>query len=323
MTISESLLAKSIESITLAIELYNKPLIKYRTESVIILLINSWENVLKSLIKKKKWAKIYNKKRNESKSFHECLECVKSELGNSYSNDWYESTRVLYQERCKITHYHKGIDLLDYMLIQANIILFKNFVGKHFGKSIIKDRGWYILPVATELPYTDFDFVKNTSSLANASTEITSYLKKVVEIHTKQIESGVGTGILVNVKVSLENITRIKDASLIVGVNNTSDKKVSLSKEVKLSDEGRSVYIQEVTDALKKYRFHYKDILKAAREMKGHSQNRFTDFIKEIKQEKKVAFDWGTFSHLFPMKISKKFTYDESILEEYRKFLEL
>jgi len=42
MTISQNLLSKSIESITLAIELYNKPLIKYRRESVVILMINSW-----------------------------------------------------------------------------------------------------------------------------------------------------------------------------------------------------------------------------------------------------------------------------------------
>ncbi|MBI5126748.1 MAG: hypothetical protein HZA80_03230 [Candidatus Taylorbacteria bacterium] len=321
MTISENLLSKSIESITLAIELYNKPLIKYRTESVVILIVNSWENALKALIINKKWAKIYNRKKDESKPFDECLECVKSNLGNRYSDDWYQSTKLLYKERCKIVHYHKGLDLVDYMLIQSNIILFKDFIQKYFSKSLIKDKSWYILPVATEIPYTDFDFIENTSSLKNASSEVKSYMKKVIEVHSKQVQLKENKGVLVNVKVLLENVKRIKDSDMVVGINNQSNDKISLSQGVNLSDEGRSVRIPEITEALAKYKYHHKDVLKVVRDIQGYNRKNFNNFMKAIKVNKEVSFDWSTFSNIFPMKISDKHTYAESIIEAYKKYL--
>lgn len=321
MTIADNLLSKAIESITLAIELYNKPLIKYRTESVVILIVNSWENALKALILNKKWAKIYNRKKDETKPFEECLECVKNNLGNRYSDDWYQSTKLLYKERCKVIHYYKGLDLIDYMLIQSNIILFKDFIQKYFSKSLIKDKSWYILPVATEIPYTDFDFIENTSSLKNASPEVKNYMQKVVEIHSKQVQSKENKGVLVNVKVSLENIKRIKSSDLVVGIDNKSNDQISLSQGVKLSDEGRSIRIPEIMEALAKYKYHHKDVFKAARAVEGYKHDNFSDFMKDIKTDKNISFDWSTFSNIFPMKISSKHTYSENIIEVYKKYL--
>lgn len=321
MTISQNLLSKSIESITLAIELYNKPLIKYRTEAVVILIVNSWENALKALILDKKWAKIYDRKKDESKPFEECLNCVKGNLGKSYSDDWYESTKLLYKERCKIIHYHKGLALMDYMLIQANIILFKNFIQKYFGKSLIKDKSWFILPVATEIPYTDFDFLENTSALKNASSEVKDYMHKVVEIHSKQIETKENSGVLVNVKVSLENVKRVKSSDLVVGIDNKSCDQIFLNQGIQLSDEGRSVRIPEISEALVKYKYHHKDVLRTAKLLEGYKYTSFKIFMKDIKASKSISFDWSTFSNMFPMKISSKHTYSEEIIEAYKKYL--
>jgi len=325
MTISENLLSKSIESITLAIELYNKPLIKYRTESVVILIINSWENLLKSLIKKENWAKIYDKRKDESKPFNDCLECVKSNLGKSYSDDWYESTKLLYEKRCKIIHYNndnKDLALIDYMIIQSNIILFKDFVQKFFGKSIIKDKNWYILPIASELPYTEFDFIKNTSSLKKISPEIKSYIERVINIHSKQIMSSENKGILVNVKVSLENVKKVKNADMVVGIeNNNGNAKINLSNGLHLSDTGRDVKIQEITEVLQKYKYHYKDVSKVARSLENHTQQKYNQFMQKIRENKSVAFNWGTFSSIFPMKITNKYTYTEGVIDQYKKYL--
>jgi len=322
MNISDNLLSKSIESITLAIELYNKPLIKYRTESVIVLIINSWENVLKALIQKNSWAKIYNRKKDESKPFDECIECVKTQLGKKYNDDWYESTILLYKERCKIIHFYKELNVIDYMIIQSNIILFKDFVQSFFGKSIIKDKNWYILPIGTELPYTDFDFIKKTSALKNLHPEIKSYLQKVVDTHSKQIKLYKNKGILVNVKVSLENVKRVKKSDLIVGVDSNFGKtKISLAQRVKLSDQGRSVKIKEITDALKKYKYHHKDVLSAVNKLDGYSMSNFNKFMKDIKANENVSFNWSIFSNVFSMKIYGKYTYAEDIVKEYIKYL--
>ncbi len=322
MTISENLLSKSIESITLAIELYNKPLIKYRTESVVILIVNSWENLLKALIKKERWAKIYDKNKEESKSFKECLECVKSNLGKSYSDDWYESTKLLYEKRCKIVHYYKDLDVIDYMMIQSNIILFKDFVQKYFGKSIIKDKNWYILPIASELPYTDFDFIKSTSALKKTNSEIKSYIERVINVHSKQISSSFNKGILINIKVSLENVKNIKKSDAVFGIDSDSEKRIALDNGLKLSDEGRSVRIKEVTETLQKYKYHHKDVSVVARKIVGYDNKKYNQFMREVKNDKNIAFNWGTFSNIFPMKITDKYTYAEEIIEKYKKYIQ-
>lgn len=322
MNTSEILLAKSIESVTLAIELYNKPLIKYRTESVVILLVNSWENLLKALIRKKKWAKIYDKKTDSSKPFDECLECVKSNLGKAYSSDWYESTKILYKERCKIIHYHKGLALVDYSIIQANILFLKDFVQTHFNKSIVKDKNWYVLPIASEIPFTDFDFIKHTSSLRKISPEIKNYIEKVVKIHDQQTNVPSGKGVLMNVRVSLENVSRIKNADVVTGVDNQGGKtKVLIEQNIKLSNTGKEIQIKEFKEKLEKYKYHHRDILKTSGKIQGHTQKAFNAFMKKIRDNPAIAFNWANFSPIFPMKISDKYTYTEDILEEYEKYL--
>lgn len=108
----------------MAIEIYNKPLVKYRTETVTILVINAWENCLKSIILKNAWGKVYNYKTGESKPFEDCIANVKSNLGKKFSDSWVDSIDVLYKHRCNVIHYHRSLDVIDYMLIQQNIFFF-------------------------------------------------------------------------------------------------------------------------------------------------------------------------------------------------------
>ena len=49
-TLSEKLLEKSQEAFIVAVELYNKPTIKYRVEGFSFFICNAWELLLKSYI---------------------------------------------------------------------------------------------------------------------------------------------------------------------------------------------------------------------------------------------------------------------------------
>jgi len=60
-----ALLENSISAILSAIEIYNKPRISYRAECFVILLLNSWELIIKSILSKNKIRIFYEKKRNE------------------------------------------------------------------------------------------------------------------------------------------------------------------------------------------------------------------------------------------------------------------
>src|SRR6266853_3610724 len=59
------LLKNSKAALLAAVEIYNKPLIDYRDETFVILLINAWELVLKALVSKNGGSIFYRKKRHE------------------------------------------------------------------------------------------------------------------------------------------------------------------------------------------------------------------------------------------------------------------
>ncbi len=62
MTISDKLIEKSKEAFAVAIEIYNKPTIKYRVEGFSFFICNAWELMLKAyLIKRSGEASIYYK----------------------------------------------------------------------------------------------------------------------------------------------------------------------------------------------------------------------------------------------------------------------
>ena len=81
--LTKKLLKKSQESFLLALEVFNKPTVGYRTEAFSILFTNAWELLLKAHIFEinggKKLSIFYRKKKNkkrESLSIDECLKKI-------------------------------------------------------------------------------------------------------------------------------------------------------------------------------------------------------------------------------------------------------
>ena len=73
--------------------------------------------------------------------------------------------------------------------------------------------------------------------------------------------------------------------------------------------------------ALAKYKYYHKDVQKGVKALEGHTQTKFNSFMKGIKSDKNVSFNWSDFSNIFPMKISDKYTYTDNITEKYKKYL--
>jgi len=73
--LSEKMIEKSIEAFTMALEIYNKPTIKYRVEGFALFVCNAWELMLKAkLLKDGK--PIYYKDSNNTLSLPESLKRV-------------------------------------------------------------------------------------------------------------------------------------------------------------------------------------------------------------------------------------------------------
>lgn len=75
---SEKLIEKSIESFSMAIELYNKPTIKYRVEGFSIFVCNAWELMLKAYIQKRDGpSSIYYKDNpNRTLTLENCIKII-------------------------------------------------------------------------------------------------------------------------------------------------------------------------------------------------------------------------------------------------------
>lgn len=78
MDLTEKLLDKSKEAFTMAIEIYNKPTIKYRIEGFSFFICNAWELMLKAyMIKAKGENSIYYKDNPErTLSLENCIQQV-------------------------------------------------------------------------------------------------------------------------------------------------------------------------------------------------------------------------------------------------------
>ncbi len=315
--IYKSLLDKSIEAITMAIEIYNKPLTKYRTETSTVLIVNAWENALKALISRKRWAKVYNREKDESKPFDECVSCVKSNLGKLWKESWEDSINKLYKERCRIIHYNKGLAILDYMIIQKNILFFKDFIDQSFGISIIKDKNWFILPIGTELPFDQFNLLSCQSSIKDSPSDIKKYFKSIIETHNKH--NAQGNSILMELSITLQNVNRVSKADMIAGIDKNSNEKVALANaNFKLGKNGKSITIKEFEKIMNKYPLRYNEMwLEYKKILKQKDirfdQKKFHRIIKEVKNDSNLSYNWAKLSEVLPIKIYEVYSYSQDV----------
>jgi hypothetical protein len=85
----------SIAGMFSAIEIHNKPSIEYRYEMVVLLLLNSWELILKAyLYKFHKNVKLFHKD-GTTKQFGNCLNIVHEKIGKDFAPEQ-ENLNVLY-----------------------------------------------------------------------------------------------------------------------------------------------------------------------------------------------------------------------------------
>lgn len=143
-SIVEKLVEKSKESFILAVEIYNKPTIKYRVESFSFLICNAWELMLKAyLIKTKGQDSIYYKnKPDRTISLENCIRLVFTNekdplrknieriidlrnISTHYITEEYEQIYIPLFQSCAINYCNK---LLDFFSIDVTQDINANFL---------------------------------------------------------------------------------------------------------------------------------------------------------------------------------------------------
>lgn len=190
---SRQLVANSIASMIAAVEIYNKPSFDYKTESFVILLINSWELLFKSILSKNKERIYYPKERNKPyKTFS--LRDAKSEAKKYFPKDIKylpvsNNIESLIDYRNNAVHFYneRDFEVLIFGLAQTSLINYRDLLISIFRKDIADSINICLLPLSFSSIPDQISFIQKGINRKNANPFVNEYLKLIFK-RTDEIE---------------------------------------------------------------------------------------------------------------------------------------
>jgi len=251
--ISKNLVKNSISGMFAAIEIHNKPAIKYRYETVVLLVLNSWELLIKGYIYKyHKKIKLFQRD-GTTKPFESCVNIVTQKLGNDF-DPIRENLTVLYDYRNQVAHFYiSELDPIIFSLISKNLIFYSNFLRNQFKIDMSKESDLVLLPIGFKRPISPIDYISNASGNDKTSPEVKCFLQKLVESTKRLNDKEIDDTIFIDFRINLVNVNRIKNADLIAGIDNSRSNELNFSvnkepKKVIISNSGEKVRLSRNRD---------------------------------------------------------------------------
>lgn len=219
--IAKNLLKNSIAGMHSAIEVHNKPIIAYRYETVVLLILNSWELVLKSyLYKYHKKVKLFHKD-GTTKQFENCLNITIDKLGLEFI-PVSENLNVLYEYRNQVAHFYiEELNPVLFSLISKSILFYAKFVKNHFKIDLSEEANLILLPIGFKRPISPIDYISANSVNSKASSELKEFLQSIVNASRRLNDVNIEDTIFSDFRMNLTNASRITNADLIAGIDNT------------------------------------------------------------------------------------------------------
>jgi hypothetical protein len=145
------LIARSIDSLTLSIELFNRPSDTGRHHGVLILMQHAFEMLLKACILQQT-GRIHNKGEKYTYGFDKCLTVMSQEL-KMLKADEHATLSILDAQRDQAAHYYIEIseDIL-YVHAQSGVTLFDELLERAFSRRLADLLPSRVLPVSTRPP---------------------------------------------------------------------------------------------------------------------------------------------------------------------------
>jgi len=142
---------KALQSLALAIELFNRPNECARPESVLILLHHSFEMLLKSLIVASKGT-AFDEDRGFSFTFDTCLRLAEDDL-RILQKDQRKFLSMLDNLRDCVTHYYQDTsEMILYIFAQGSVSLFNDLIRAATGKPLLDFLPRRVLPISAISP---------------------------------------------------------------------------------------------------------------------------------------------------------------------------
>lgn len=214
-----------------AVEIYNKPVFRYRDECVVLLLLNAWELALKAALSKNRKSIFYPKKRGRpyrTLSWQDALTKGRDLFPRGVEPlPVQRNLELLATYRNNTVHFYNEADfgLLLYALAQTCIKNFRDYVEGVFGQRLEEEFTWQILPLGFESPVDVLAFIsRGGRGQTSHSSAVRQFLSQLAQAAAEVEGSGADRGRLMTVfSVKLESVKKIGDADAVVAVDGRGD----------------------------------------------------------------------------------------------------
>ena len=223
----DNMLQKSQEAFLLAIEIYNKPTIKYRLEGFTFFVCNAWELLLKAyLIEKKGKSSIYYK--NKPERTISLSDCIKKIFTNE-NDPTRKNLDIIVDLRNTSTHFIiKEMEDIYLPFLQANTLNYSQKLFDFFNIDITKNIDTSFLSLVTNNSnLTDADI------LSKYGDEIFNKYKKLKLETTNILENESNNKLAINVNLNLKVVKNIKDANLTFAITKDAQDAIYFVDKIK------------------------------------------------------------------------------------------
>ena len=218
------------EALLAAVEIYNKPRVEYREQTVAFLIVNAWEVLLKARIVQQSGGKvqsIYQRKRNSTRfKFSDDGDVLTINLKGALNrstlpDDVKNNIKGLNKVRNKATHLGVLLPELKLLILEYSTASVQNFVKMYTGSFQESIEAPYLLPLG---------FV------GDATTALTVYPTKQRELLNElsglaNLQSSTDEGYSVVMRVNVELIRGISGGGSIGLTNDPNAPRVSISDD--------------------------------------------------------------------------------------------
>lgn len=220
-----NMLDKSEEAFLMAIEIYNKPTIKYRLEGFAFFICNAWELLLKAKMLNEGKSIYYPDKPNRTISLSNCVSSV-------FTNDKdpiRKNLEILIGLRNTTTHYViKEMDTIYLPFMQSNVLNYSQKLFDYFERDITEkiNSSFMTLVVNNEE-------ISDEKILSNYGNNIFDRYMKVKNETQKIISDNSNEKLAIKIDLNVKIVKDKKDAKTTFRITQEGEEPVRIIKELK------------------------------------------------------------------------------------------
>lgn len=221
-----------------AVEIYNKPMMSYRDEVTVMLVVNAWELALKATLRQDGRSIFYKKRRGEpyrSLTLDDCLRRVAS------NNLWPEgidgigiaaNIKALSEFRDRAIHLYnaQGLGTIIHPFLQQNVLNYRDFMLARFRKDLADSMTWQLLPLGATAPAEAVRFMRADTGTTSVA-EVQLFIKTLRKIMDDAQAAGSEMSRVATVyDIHMQSVKKMTSADFSVKVDPTADGQVVLRK---------------------------------------------------------------------------------------------